>query len=78
MYLGIDAGSTTTKLVVIGANGELLFDYYANNQGNPIKTATDAVCQLKQRISVNAKIFCGDEWLRMRCVGAMLVLSCNF
>ena len=38
-YLGIDAGSTTTKLALIGEKGQLLFSYYANNSGDPIKTA---------------------------------------
>lgn len=36
-YLGIDAGSTTTKLALIGENGELLYSYYGSNEGNPLK-----------------------------------------
>ncbi len=35
-YLGIDAGSTTTKLVLITEKGELLFQYYAANRGQPL------------------------------------------
>lgn len=35
-YLGIDAGSTTTKLVLITENGELLYQYYAANRGQPL------------------------------------------
>ena len=36
-YLGIDAGSTTTKVVLIGEDGEILFShYYSKNEGNPI------------------------------------------
>ncbi|MBR5756856.1 MAG: 2-hydroxyglutaryl-CoA dehydratase, partial [Firmicutes bacterium] len=35
-YLGIDCGSTTTKLVLISENGDLLYSYYGNNQGNPV------------------------------------------
>ena len=42
-FLGIDAGSTTTKLALIGSEGELLFSFYASNQGNPIKTAITAI-----------------------------------
>ena len=49
-YLGIDAGSTTTKLVLIGNHGELLFSYYINNQGNPIKAAICGIEQLKERM----------------------------
>jgi len=37
-YLGIDSGSTTTKIVVIDQNEDLVFSYYANNEGNPINT----------------------------------------
>lgn len=35
-YLGIDAGSTTTKLALITENGELLYQYYAVNRGQPL------------------------------------------
>ena len=35
-YLGIDAGSTTTKLVLINPKGEILYTYYASNFGNPL------------------------------------------
>ena len=36
-YLGIDAGSTTTKMVLIGENEEILYEFYASNQGNPVE-----------------------------------------
>ncbi|MEG0085581.1 MAG: acyl-CoA dehydratase activase [Niameybacter sp.] len=36
-YLGIDAGSTTTKMVLIGTQEEILFEFYASNQGNPVE-----------------------------------------
>lgn len=36
-YLGIDAGSTTTKLVLIDEDCEILYESYTNNQGNPIE-----------------------------------------
>ena len=35
-YLGIDAGSTTTKLVLITDDGRILYNYYASNQGQPL------------------------------------------
>jgi len=35
-YLGIDAGSTTTKLVLITGDGKLLFSHYSSNQGQPL------------------------------------------
>ena len=36
-YLGIDAGSTTTKIVLIGEHEEILYEFYASNQGNPVE-----------------------------------------
>ncbi len=35
-YLGIDSGSTTTKLVLITDKGELLYSHYASNEGQPL------------------------------------------
>ena len=55
-YLGIDAGSTTTKLVLIGEAGELLHTFYANNQGNPVKTAIRAMEELEKVLPEGAKI----------------------
>ena len=55
-FLGIDAGSTTTKLALIGSDGQLLFSYYANNQGNPIETAKNAVRELQKNLPDSAKI----------------------
>ena len=36
-FLGIDSGSTTTKMVLIDEQGRVAFDYYCNNKGNTIK-----------------------------------------
>ncbi|MBQ9210839.1 MAG: 2-hydroxyacyl-CoA dehydratase [Clostridia bacterium] len=55
-FLGIDAGSTTTKLALIGAEGELLWSFYAGNQGNPIQTALDALGELKDQMPEGAYI----------------------
>ena len=55
-FLGIDAGSTTTKLVLIGEKGELLWKFYAGNQGNPILTAQFAVGELKKLLPKTARI----------------------
>ncbi len=37
-YLGIDAGSTTTKAALINENDEILYSYYNNNMGDPLKS----------------------------------------
>lgn len=38
-FLGIDAGSTTTKIALVGEAGELLYSFYAGNDGSPLHTA---------------------------------------
>ena len=45
-YLGIDAGSTTTKLVLIDKEGNLLYSLYGNNEGNPLKSVMDMLKKL--------------------------------
>ncbi|MCD4743278.1 MAG: acyl-CoA dehydratase activase, partial [Desulfobacteraceae bacterium] len=49
-FLGIDSGSTTTKITVIGNNKELLFGWYKNNNGNPIKTLITGLSLFKNQI----------------------------
>ncbi len=39
VFLGIDAGSTTSKAALIGDNGELLYTYYSSNLGSPLNQA---------------------------------------
>ena len=55
-FLGIDAGSTTTKAALIGEEGQLLFSFYANNQGNPIRTAMEAMARLREEMPQGARI----------------------
>ena len=55
-FLGIDAGSTTTKIALIGSEGELLFSHYANNEGDPIQTAMKAIAMLSDRLPETARI----------------------
>ena len=38
-FLGIDAGSTTTKIALVGEDGSLLYSFYSGNDGSPLKTA---------------------------------------
>ena len=44
--IGIDSGSTTTKIVALNSRGEMVFDFYHNNDGNPIATARKGLEQL--------------------------------
>ena len=55
-FLGIDAGSTTTKVALIGDAGQLLYSFYASNQGNPIQTAMTAITELSRQIPKGARI----------------------
>jgi len=52
-YLGIDAGSTTTKMTLITPDGGLLYTYYHSNQGNPVAIVLE---QLKEIYKL-----CGDR-----------------
>ena len=45
-YLGIDAGSTTTKLVLIDKEGNLLYSLYGSNEGNPLKSVMNMLKKL--------------------------------
>ena len=52
-YLGIDCGSTTTKLVLIGEDKQLLFHYYGPNKGNPVDIIRTQLMKLYE--------LCGDR-----------------
>lgn len=55
-FLGIDAGSTTTKLVLITDAGEILYSYYSSNEGNPLNSALKAVADMYSHIYDKIKI----------------------
>ncbi len=45
-YLGIDAGSTTTKVALIGDKGQLLYSHYCSNDGEPLKKLVPILLEL--------------------------------
>ena len=45
-FLGIDAGSTTTKIVLIGSDGNLLYSLYGSNEGNPLQSVIQMLKKL--------------------------------
>ena len=47
-YLGIDCGSTTTKLALLSEQNELLYTYYASNQGNPVEIVRDQLLTIRR------------------------------
>ncbi|MDD6986358.1 acyl-CoA dehydratase activase-related protein [Butyricicoccus porcorum] len=58
-YLGIDCGSTTTKLVLIGEDCQMLYNYYSPNKGNPVDVVREQLLKLYD--------LCGD---RIQIVGS--------
>ena len=55
-FLGIDCGSTTTKLVLIDTRGRLLYEFYDSNEGKPLEVVKTALLDLYQRLPENVKI----------------------
>ncbi len=55
-YLGIDAGSTTTKIALIGEDGSLLYSFYSNNNGSPLATALRSIKEIYKLLPDGAKI----------------------
>ncbi len=47
IYLGIDAGSTTSKVCLVGEDAELLYSFYDSNFGDPINTIKKAFAEIK-------------------------------
>lgn len=55
-FLGIDAGSTTTKAALVGEDGSLLYSFYSNNNGSPLKTTIKAIKEIYSQLPEGAKI----------------------
>ena len=58
-YLGIDAGSTTTKMVLLSEDHELLYDFYASNKGQPLDCVKRELTELYEGLSPDCTI-CGS------------------
>ena len=55
-FLGIDAGSTTTKLVLIDTDGNLLYSLYENNKGNPLKSVISMLKRMYKVLPESANL----------------------
>ncbi len=55
-FLGIDAGSTTTKIALVGEDGSLLYSFYSSNDGSPLKTAIRSMKEIYSLLPDNVKI----------------------
>ena len=55
-FLGIDAGSTTTKLALVGEDGSLLYSFYSGNEGSPLRTAIRSMAEIRELLPADARI----------------------
>ncbi len=58
-WLGIDCGSTTTKLVLISEDKDLLYTYYSPNGGDPVKVVREQLMEIRKRCADRVTI-CGS------------------
>lgn len=58
-YLGIDAGSTTTKMVLLSEDHQLLYEFYASNKGQPLDCVKRELTELYEGLSPDCTI-CGS------------------
>ncbi|MBQ3483183.1 MAG: 2-hydroxyacyl-CoA dehydratase, partial [Clostridia bacterium] len=69
-YLGVDCGSTTTKLVLMSADKKILYTYYNSNKGNPVGIVREQLCEIYRlmgeriRIRGSAVTGYGEELIR--------------
>lgn len=49
-FLGIDAGSTTTKVILIDEVGRILYSFYGNNEGQPLETTMRVLQEMYQQM----------------------------
>lgn len=49
-FLGIDAGSTTTKIILTGTEDEVLYTFYEQNKGNPLESVKKGLLELYDRL----------------------------
>ncbi|MDE5592770.1 MAG: 2-hydroxyglutaryl-CoA dehydratase, partial [Clostridiales bacterium] len=55
-FLGIDAGSTTTKVALIDGDGGLLYSWYGSNSGDPLASVTEIIKQIYDILPEDAYI----------------------
>ncbi len=55
-YLGVDAGSTTTKIALVSEKGSLLYSYYGSNMGKPLESTIEAMKSLYEKLNKKTMI----------------------
>ncbi|MBQ7199671.1 MAG: 2-hydroxyglutaryl-CoA dehydratase, partial [Selenomonadaceae bacterium] len=56
IFIGIDAGSTTTKICAIGEDKQILYTAYGSNEGSPLKTVVNQIRELYKNLPPTAQI----------------------
>lgn len=56
LFLGVDAGSTTTKAVLINSDKELIYEHYQNNEGDPLQVVKNILKEIYLNIPGEAFI----------------------
>ncbi len=56
VFLGIDAGSTTTKVALVSEDGKLLYSFYDSNNGSPLKTTMKAIKEIYEILPEGVEI----------------------
>ena len=56
LFLGIDAGSTTTKVALVGEDGSLLYSFYSSNNGSPLATTIKSIKEIYSLLPKHAHI----------------------
>lgn len=56
LFFGLDAGSTTTKAILLDEHDAIVYSYYQSNKGNPVKTALNILEDIYQNLPENAYI----------------------
>lgn len=55
-FVGVDSGSTTTKIIALGTKNQVLFSWYQNNDGNPIQAVVRGLAALRDEITAHHPI----------------------
>ncbi len=56
LFLGVDAGSTTTKAVLINKEEAIAYSYYGSNDGNPLQSAVNVLKNIYEELPCRAHI----------------------
>lgn len=52
-FVGVDSGSTTTKIIALGTCNQVLFSWYRNNDGNPVQAVVRGLSALRDEMALH-------------------------